>query len=157
MKNGFAIYLRQFGNYDAVYGSLGTVVAFLFFVYISANIMLLGAEMAAEWPRVIHGYYDDVPEDGAQKRESAEPREPLWRRLRAGLTGCSAVTREPPTTSRTRAAGTRVGGARPTKSPEEPAGGNGAERRRGRFAVRKGHVVLFPARRTGDASRGFVV
>ena len=87
VKNGFAIYLRQFGNYDAVYGSLGTVVAFLFFVYISANIMLLGAEMAAEWPRVIHGYYDDVPEDDAQKRESAEPREPLWRRLRAGLTG----------------------------------------------------------------------
>ncbi len=86
VKNGFAIYLRQFGNYDAVYGSLGTVVAFLFFVYISANIMLLGAEMAAEWPRVIHGHYD-LPEDGAQKRESAEPREPLWRRLRAGLTG----------------------------------------------------------------------
>ena len=43
MKNGFAIYLRNFGNYDAVYGSLGTVVAFLFFVYVSANIMLLGA------------------------------------------------------------------------------------------------------------------
>ena len=92
VKNGFAIYLRHFGNYDAVYGSLGTVVAFLFFVYVTANIMLLGAEMAAEWPRVIHGYYDDlpendVPEDDAQKRESAEPREPLWRRLRGALTG----------------------------------------------------------------------
>ena len=87
VKNGFAFYLRSFGNYDAIYGSLGTVVAFLFFVYVSANIMLLGAEMAAEWPRVIHGYYDDVPEDEVQKRESAEPREPLSRRLRAALTG----------------------------------------------------------------------
>ena len=58
VKNGFAIYLSNFGNYDAVYGSLGAVVAFLFFVFISANIVLFGAEVAAEWPRVIHGYYD---------------------------------------------------------------------------------------------------
>ena len=87
VKNGFAIYLSSFGNYDAVYGSLGTVVAFLFFVYVSANIMLLGAEMASEWPRVMHGHYDAVPEDDVQRRERAEPREPLGRRLRAGLTG----------------------------------------------------------------------
>ena len=87
LKNGFAIYLRNFGNYDAVYGSLGTVVAFLFFVYVSANIMLLGAEMAAEWPRVIHGHYDDSPEDGVQRSEIAGPRESLWRRLRGELTG----------------------------------------------------------------------
>ena len=87
VKNGFAIYLRYFGNYDAVYGSLGTVVTFLFFIYVSANIMLLGAEMAAEWPRVIHGHYDDVPEDDVQKSERAEPREPLWRHLRGELTG----------------------------------------------------------------------
>jgi membrane protein len=59
VKNGFAMYLRFFGDYDAVYGSLGAVIAFLFFIYISANIVLLGAEMAAEWPRVMHGHYDD--------------------------------------------------------------------------------------------------
>ena len=87
VKNGFAFYLRYAGNYDAVYGSLGAVVAFLFFVYVSANIMLLGAEMASEWPRVIHGHYDDVPEDGVRERESAEPREALWRRLRGELAG----------------------------------------------------------------------
>ena len=87
VKNGFAIYLRNFGNYDAVYGSLGTVVAFLFFVYVSANIMLLGAEMAAEWPRVIHGHYDDVSENAVRTPESVEPREPFWSRLRSGLTG----------------------------------------------------------------------
>ena len=87
VKNGFAIYLRNFGNYDAVYGSLGTVVAFLFFVYVSANIMLLGAEAAAEWPRVIHGHYDDVAEDDAQTRVSVEPPAPLWNRLRSALTG----------------------------------------------------------------------
>ncbi len=87
VKNGFALYLRQFGNYDAIYGSLGTVVVFLLFVYISANIMLLGAEMASEWPRVIHGHYDDGPADDVPQRENAAPREAFWRRLRGGLTG----------------------------------------------------------------------
>ena len=87
VKNGFAIYLREFGNYDAVYGSLGTVVAFLFFVYISANVMLLGAEMAAEWPRVIHGHYDDIAERAVQQSGDAKPREPFWRRLRDATTG----------------------------------------------------------------------
>ncbi len=87
VKNGFAFYLQNFGNYDAVYGSLGTVVAFLLFVFVSANIMLLGAEMAAEWPRVIHGYYDKVPESDVRTPESAEPRESFWRRLQAALRG----------------------------------------------------------------------
>ncbi len=58
-----------------------------FFVYVSANIILLGAEAASEWPRVIHGHYDDGPADDVQQRESAAPREALWRRLRGGLTG----------------------------------------------------------------------
>ena len=87
VKNGFAFYLQNFGNYDAVYGSLGTVVAFLLFVFVSANIMLLGAEMAAEWPRVIHGYYDEVPESDAQRRERADPPDSFWRRLQAALRG----------------------------------------------------------------------
>ena len=71
VKNGFAIYLSFFGDYCAVYGSLGTVVAFLFFIYISASITLLGAEMAAEWPRVMHGHYDNAKEgNGAGQRST---------------------------------------------------------------------------------------
>ena len=81
VKNGFAIYLRYFGNYDAVYGSLGAVIAFLFFVYISASILLLGAEMASEWPRVIHGHYDAELERGG-----AGSGAPLWRRLLVAAT-----------------------------------------------------------------------
>ena len=82
IKNGFAIYLRNFGNYDAVYGSLGAVLAFLFFVFLSANILLLGAEMASEWPRVIHGHYDAELEGGGAGAGS-----PLWRRVLAAMTG----------------------------------------------------------------------
>jgi membrane protein len=51
-KTGFSVYLESFGRYDVVYASLGSVVAFLVFVFIAANVLLLGAEVAAEWPRV---------------------------------------------------------------------------------------------------------
>jgi membrane protein len=57
-KTGFAIYLTSFANYGAVYASLGSIIAFLVFVYIAANIALLGAEVAAEWPAVRSGAYD---------------------------------------------------------------------------------------------------
>ena len=80
VKNSFAFYLRNFGNFDAIYGSLGALIAFLFFVFISANIMLLGAEMAAEWPRVIHGHYD---EDLARPGRAGSRRQRLRASLRA--------------------------------------------------------------------------
>jgi membrane protein len=52
VKLGFSFYLENFTSYDVVMGSLGAVAAFLFWLYVSANIMLFGAEMAAEYPRV---------------------------------------------------------------------------------------------------------
>ncbi len=51
-KTAFGFYLAGFGNYSAVYGSLGAVVAFLIFALLGANIFLLGAEVASEWPGV---------------------------------------------------------------------------------------------------------
>jgi membrane protein len=47
-KAGFATYVAHFTNYDVVYGSLGGVIALLFWVYVSANILLYGAELSAE-------------------------------------------------------------------------------------------------------------
>lgn len=82
LKNGFALYLRFFGNYDAVYGSLGAVIIFLFFVYLSAVALLIGAEMASEWPRVIHGHHD-----AELARHGLGPRVPWYRRLLAAFTG----------------------------------------------------------------------
>lgn len=46
-KGGFSIYLDNFSNYAAVYGSLGAIVAFMFFVYIGALVVLASAELAA--------------------------------------------------------------------------------------------------------------
>lgn len=50
-KNGFAIYLTYFDRYDEIYGTLGGVVAFLFFVFLVANITIFGAALAAEITR----------------------------------------------------------------------------------------------------------
>jgi membrane protein len=62
-KLGFSFYLENFTSYDVVMGSLGAVAAFLFWIYVSANIMLFGAEVAAEYPRVPEaGYKQPVME-----------------------------------------------------------------------------------------------
>ncbi len=53
-----AFYFANFNNYDEVYGSLGAIISFLFFVWIAGVILLFGAEIAAEWPRVRAGVYD---------------------------------------------------------------------------------------------------
>jgi membrane protein len=60
-KAGFTLYLSRFADYGTVYASLGAVVAFLVFTYIVAFVALLGAEFAAEWPRVRAGEYDGGP------------------------------------------------------------------------------------------------
>jgi membrane protein len=66
LKQGFSIYLDNFANYSAVYGSLGAVIAFMFFVYLASVVFLIGAEMAAIWPGVRAGQYD--PEDGGEEK-----------------------------------------------------------------------------------------
>lgn len=45
---GFGIYVAQFGNYNATYGSLGTVVVTLTWLYLSSYILLFGAELNSE-------------------------------------------------------------------------------------------------------------
>jgi uncharacterized BrkB/YihY/UPF0761 family membrane protein len=51
-KFGFSIYLEHFSNYNVVFGSLGAVAAFLFWLYLSGLILLFGAEIASEYPKV---------------------------------------------------------------------------------------------------------
>ncbi len=44
----FSYYVSHFGNYDKTYGSLGAAVGFLTWVWLSATIVLIGAELNAE-------------------------------------------------------------------------------------------------------------
>src|SRR5215212_11570691 len=44
---GFSIYLATFANYGLTYGSLGAAVGLLFYLYLSASVVLFGAELNA--------------------------------------------------------------------------------------------------------------
>jgi membrane protein len=45
IKLGFVFYLNKYANYARIYGSIGSIIAFLFWIYISVMILLLGAEI----------------------------------------------------------------------------------------------------------------
>jgi len=60
---GFGFYVSNFGNYNATYGSLGGVVVFLTWLYLSAYIVLIGGEMNSELER------QQAAEAGAPARE----------------------------------------------------------------------------------------
>lgn len=51
-KSLFAWYVANLANFQLVFGSLGAVVAFLFWAYISALIVLFGAELAAQYSKM---------------------------------------------------------------------------------------------------------
>jgi membrane protein len=73
LKNGFALYLVHFNNYDVVYGSLGAIMVFLFWNYLTAVILLFGAEVAFVYPQVLRGEY--------AAEAAARPGDAPWRQL----------------------------------------------------------------------------
>jgi membrane protein len=48
---GFSFYLATIATYNVLYGSLGSLFAFLFAVFLCASVLLFGAELAFQWPR----------------------------------------------------------------------------------------------------------
>lgn len=44
---GFGIYVQNFADYNATYGSIGAIIVLLLYFYISAAVLLLGAELNA--------------------------------------------------------------------------------------------------------------
>jgi membrane protein len=64
MSAAFAWYAAHFGSYDKTYGSLGAVVGFMTWIWLSATIVLLGAELNCEIER-------REPTRGAQTSDAA--------------------------------------------------------------------------------------
>lgn len=44
----FALYLANWGDYNATYGSLGTIMGLMMWIYISSYVVIVGAELNAE-------------------------------------------------------------------------------------------------------------
>jgi membrane protein len=42
---GFSVYVNNFGNFRAIYGSLAGIIVLLVYIYISASVLLFGAEV----------------------------------------------------------------------------------------------------------------
>ena len=62
---GFSWYVANFASYNATYGSLAAVIVLLFYLFISAAILLFGAELNAE-------VYHEATEDGGTGRRGPE-------------------------------------------------------------------------------------
>lgn len=72
VQYGFSVYVAFFAHYNRIYGTLGAVVAFLFFVYLASAVFLFGAEVASEYPRLpATGTAAAVPDRLADDRATA--------------------------------------------------------------------------------------
>lgn len=74
----FSIYVSKFGSYDKTYGSLGAVVVFLMWLYLSAYTVLLGAEFNSEMERqtvkdTTEGQPKDLGQRGAYSADTVGP------------------------------------------------------------------------------------
>ena len=56
---GFSFYLANFADYGVTYGSLGAAVGLLFYLYLTASVVLLGAEVNAV---IYHAHSDGMME-----------------------------------------------------------------------------------------------
>ncbi len=54
-KNLFLWYLESFAQYSQVYGAVASVIVLMVWTYITALILILGAELASEYARMKRG------------------------------------------------------------------------------------------------------
>ncbi|RYZ72650.1 MAG: YihY/virulence factor BrkB family protein, partial [Proteobacteria bacterium] len=62
---GFRLYVTNFGNYSASYGSLGAVIVLMMWFYLAGNVILLGSEINA----LLESENSDVLPDAKDKGE----------------------------------------------------------------------------------------
>lgn len=64
----FSLYVAKFGSYDKTYGSLGAIVVFLLWMFLSAFVVLLGAELNSEIERqTVKDTTDGAPQPLGQR------------------------------------------------------------------------------------------
>lgn len=60
---GFSLYVANFGTYNKVYGSIGTIIALMIWQWLMSFILLLGFEFNASMDRACKGEVYDLDED----------------------------------------------------------------------------------------------
>jgi len=55
VSNLFVIFLSRFANYELIYGSIASAIVLLIWIYISAFILVLGAQFSCEYSRWRYG------------------------------------------------------------------------------------------------------
>jgi membrane protein len=70
---GFGLYVANFGSYNTTYGSLGAVIAFLVWLYLSNSALMLGVQINAELQRgrMLQSGADDTEEPVLPPRSPA--------------------------------------------------------------------------------------
>jgi membrane protein len=76
---GFSFYLANFADYGVTYGSLGAAVGLLFYLYLSASVVLLGAEVNAA---IYHAAPDTTMEAELPGSSETETTDARGRRMR---------------------------------------------------------------------------
>jgi membrane protein len=57
----FGIYLRRYAHYDVIYGSVGTAIALLIWLYLVSMVVLIGAEFnSLRNPRFLFGAHSEI-------------------------------------------------------------------------------------------------
>ena len=113
---GLRVYVAKASNYNAVYGSIGAVVVLLLWLYLSALVILTGAEIDAEIQR--------AADWSARREDASSPAGP-----RARTTGSSPASRY---SGRTGAAGRAGAGSRARRGRSRSASPSAARRDSGR-------------------------
>lgn len=94
LRQGFTIYTTRYSNYAAVYGAVGSTMALLSWIYLSAQILLFGAEFTVVYGRLLQGERlggaGASPAAGADEKELAIVEavqrwaQRLWQRMTGG-------------------------------------------------------------------------
>ncbi len=80
LRSGFAIYVTHFANFGSAYGPIGAVIAFLVWLYLAHEVILLGAEFTYTMRLEAHGIHEpqdlpcaipDQPQAGRESREES--------------------------------------------------------------------------------------
>jgi membrane protein len=72
LRQLFAFYLGHFANYQAIYGTLGGIIALQTWIYLSAQVLLFAAEVSSEYGRELTGVPTTTRQPGSQLNNTSD-------------------------------------------------------------------------------------